>query len=225
MPRYSKNHRYAYKKVVRRPAKLSRWDAYGIGLNQLRKDVIKVKNLINVEFKNHDVVNNSFTNVSTTGSITALNYVAQGDGEETRDGKMFRMKSLELRYQLSMDTLEEQQTTGIRVIVFLDTDPTGSGPSLSTLLDQTVNPMISPRNLDSRSRYVILLDRIHQLNPNGQESLCRKFYKKLDLKVLFSGATATDATIKKNGLYILFVSDQTNQAKQTFNARIRYIDN
>lgn len=213
---------YRRRRYRRKP---TRWQNYKTGLSQLYTDVNKLKNMVNVEFKNHDVVNNSFSNVSTTGSITALNYVAQGDGSEGRDGNMFRMKSIELRYQLAMDTLEEQQTTGIRVMIFLDTDPNGSGPTLATLLDQTTNPMISPRNLDNRSRYMVLHDRIHQLNPNGQESICRKFYKKVDFKVLFAGATATNATLKKNGLYILFVSDQTNQAQQTFNCRIRYIDN
>lgn len=207
----------------RKPA--TRWQNYKTGLTQLYTDVNKLKNMVNVEYKNHDVVNNSFTNISTTGTITALNYIAQGDGSEGRDGNMFRMKSIELRYQLAMDTLEEQQTGGVRCMIFLDTDPNGSGPTLATLLDQVSNPMISPRNLDNRSRYVILYDRIHQLNPNGVESLVRKYYKKVDYKVLFAGATASNSTIKKNGLYILFVSDQTNVVQQTFNCRIRYIDN
>lgn len=204
-----------------------RWRNYSRGVGQLANDVWKLKQMVNVEYKNHDVEVTS-TSMDVDGSITALNYVNQGDGTESRDGSMFRLKSLEFRYLMSLhDSLSAP--VSCRMIIFLDTDPDGSTPTLASLLDDTTNPHISPRNLDSRSRYVIYKDVLVTLNPNGLERVTRKIYKKLDLKVLITGGTASAANMKKNGLYVCFLSSQTAGAtyKPTylFNSRVRYIDN
>lgn len=208
-------------------APTNRWQLYGAAGRQLYKDVRTLKNLINVEFKNHDVEITQ-TDLDVTADIQALNYVNQGDGTESRDGSMFRMKSLELRFDIrATDSL----TTPVacRVILFLDTDPDGSTPTLASLLDDTTNPHISPRNLDSRSRYVIIYDRLLPVNPNGNERIIRKIYKKLDYKVLCTGSTATAANMKKNALYSCFLSSQASGATYKpaymMHSRIRYIDN
>lgn len=204
-----------------------RWKNYTRGLGQLANDVWKLKQMVNVEYKNHDVEVTS-TTIDTTGSITALNYINQGDGTETRDGSMFRMKSLEFRYLMNLD---DNLTVPVscRMIIFLDTDPDGSTPTLASLLDDTTNPHLSPRNLDNRSRYVIYKDQMLTLNPNGLERITKKIFMPLDLKVLITGATASAANVKKNGLYVLFLSSQASGATYKpaylFNARIRYIDN
>lgn len=196
-------------------------------LQRVERKVNFLQGLINVEFKNHDVEQTS-TDMDVNGTIIDLNYVNQGDGTESRDGSQFRMKSLEVRYLLS---LNDNLTSPVscRVIFFLDTDPNGSGPTVASLLDDTTNPHLSPRNLDSRFRYVILYDKMVTLNPNGLERYTTKIYKKLNLKAMFTGATASDANVKKNGLHALFLSSQASGAtyKPTFlmNSRIRFIDN
>lgn len=218
--------RRTYRKRYRRKPR-TRWQNYGIGLNQLKNDVYKLKNMVNVEYKNHDVEVSS-TSMDVNGSITALNYVDQGDGTESRDGSMFRCKSLEMRYNLNLHDNLTAPTT-VRIILFLDTDPSGTTPTVGQLLDDTTNPHLSPRNLDNRSRFVIIYDKLLTLNPNGLERYAAKIFKKLDYKVLITGATASAANVKKNGLYSCFLSSQTSGAtyKPTYlmHSRIRYIDN
>lgn len=223
-PPARRNQRRAYKNVYHSKY---RWKNYTRGLGQLTSDVIKLKNLINVEFKNHEYEISADV-VDTNGDVYPLNYVNQGDGSETRDGGQFRMKSLEARYQISLDSNQTDPCT-CRVIIFLDVDPTGSTPTKSDLLDATGSAPLAPRNLDNRHQFVILSDELFTLNPNGMESKAFKFYKRLDNKVLFTGATATAANNKHNGLYVLTVSDVTPAATYkpicTGSFRIRFVDN
>lgn len=206
----------------------SRWTNYKTGLTQLAKDVSSLKNLINVEFKNHDVEVNTGTDANDAGDITALNQVNQGDGTESRDGSQFRMKSLEMRYTMKLDPNDTEDRVG-RVIIFLDNDPNGSTPNFSDLLDDTTVPTLSPRNLDNRHRFIFLYDKIFDLCQNGQTSFTDKIYMPLDHKVLFTGATATAANGKKNLLYACFMSDYPNASANDpdyrYHSRIRYIDN
>lgn len=196
-------------------------------LQQLDRKVKFLQGLVNVEYKNHDVSQAS-TATDETGQIYALNYVNQGDGTESRDGSMFRMKSLEMRFVIASNT-NMTDTSSVRVMVVLDADPIGSTPTLSTLLDNTTRPVVSPRNLDNRSQYIILYDRLFSLSSNGVERITRKIYKKIDYKVMFTGATASAANNKKNGLYLVFIADKasgaTDKPNHYFDSRIRYIDN
>lgn len=219
MPYYRKPsyRKRTYRKRSYKPR--TRWQNYKVGLQQLAKDVQSVKNMVNVEYKNHDVEQTTAVNSNTSGSIYELNWVNQGDGTETRDGSMFRMKSLELRYLLS-----NTGTSNIvaRVMIICNTD--GSEPSLGGILDQTTQPVISPRNLDNRSRYICLYDKLHSLSPSGQDTLARKVFKPLDMKVLITGATASTSNVEKNGLYLVIMADTTG-SNHRFQSRIRYIDN
>lgn len=195
---------------------------------KIAKDVQTLKKLINVEFKYYDKSQAS-TDTDDAGVIYDLNYVNNGDTEQTRDGSMFRMKSLEIRYLLAMNSSETTNPHAMRVVLFLDTDPNGSAPTLATLLDQTLRPHLSPRNLANRNRYVILKDKMHTINPNGNEVVYRKLFKTLDLKVHFDNATASASSIKKNGLYLLFLANVSTGATykpvHQFDSRIRFVDN
>lgn len=206
----------------------TRWQNYKTGLSQLARDVNKIKGMINVEYKYHDK-SQAATVTDQDGDVYPLNYVDQGDGDQARDGSMFRIKSLELKYLLSID--EDNTTTPrvVRVIMFLDTDPNGSQPAIADFLDQVLRPTLSPRNLDNRSRFVFLMDKHHTLNPNGNEVIFRKVFKTMDYKVQFDNATASATSLKKNGLYICFISNAASgvidKPFHSFDSRIRYIDN
>lgn len=228
MPYYKQQQ---WKKPYRRRyqrKKPTRWQNYQTGLSQLASDVGKLKNLINVEFKYHDKSQGA-TVTDQDGDVYPLNYVDQGDGDQTRDGSMFRMKSLELKYLLSLD--EDNTTTPrvIRIMLILDTDPNGSQPSISDFLDQTTRPTLSPRNLNNRSRFVFLMDKYHTLSPGGNEVAFRKVFKQLDYKVQFDNATASATALKKNGLYLCAISNagsaDLDKPFHSFDSRVRFIDN
>ena len=116
--------------------------------------------------------------------------------------------------------------TGIAVV--LDTDAAASTvvPTYSEIYDSTGQQINALRNLENRSRFVILKQWDFILNPNGNEGKVVKYFRKLDLKVQIIG-TATEANLKKNGLYLVMLSDNTTVDTVLFDVttRIRYIDN
>lgn len=211
----------------RRPAPRTRRSVYGAAASQLYKDVRTLKNLINVEFKHFDTQSSTST-VSTTGTIIPLNLIPQGDGASSRDGDMFRMKSLELSGSVENNSAVVT-TTFTRLDLILDTDPDGAAaPTLSDIYDTTgsVPYYYALRNLNNRSRYVILKSVRFSHSPNGNEGSNFHWYKKLDLKTLFTPGTNTIAGCKKNLLFMVLSSDKTsNWPTVNLKSRIRYIDN
>ena len=146
MPYYRKG-RY----VPRRRRRYRRNYGRKVNLYKLNKEVKSLKQKVNTEFKYHDVEQGE-TSFTTTGVFVDLNYVDQGDTVTTRDGDQLRMKSIEYRYTIDMASAVSNELHA-RVIIFVDTEPDGSGPTLATLLDSTVRPWLSPRNLENRNRY------------------------------------------------------------------------
>lgn len=212
----------------RRPAVRTRRGIYGAAATQLYKDVSKLKNLINVEFKFHDV-NVVDQGMHTTGSVTYLNLVAGGDTDQTRDGNQFRMKSIQINGVIKLpdgDTVPDM----VRVSLVLDTEPDGSTMDLTKLYDTTgsVPYYLALRNLDERSRFVMLKDWKFGLNPNGRELIPFKFFRKLDIKTLFNSTTASVGNLKNNALCLVLTGAQASASTpstMTFHSRIRYVDN
>lgn len=208
--------------------KKTRGAIYGAAARQLYNDVSKLKNLINVEFKYHDVQFNQ--DAHTTGAIVPLNLVAQGDGPTNRDGAQFRMKSLEIKGVTNSDPASTTPCYS-RMDLILDTDPNGSTPVLTDIYDTTgsVPYFRAVRNLDNRNRFVILKTWNYSYSPaSGRESYSIKFYKQLDIKTLFTGTTATIANLKNNHLFLVITGDTasgSNPPNIACQTRIRYVDN
>lgn len=206
----------------RRPA--SRWQNYKTGFTQLAKDVNSLKNLINVEFKWHDVHLGS--TVSSTGTWLLLNGIGQGDTATLRDGNQIRLKSIEAKAQFKLSA--SATTTTIRQMLVLDMDPDGTTPTISDLLDSaTAAPIVAPRNMENRRRFLILKEKMINLSDGSSKVSCQKtFYKQLDIKPIYNGTSSTIAGIKEHALFMVYVSDQaTNTPTIESHHRVRYIDN
>lgn len=223
MPPYKRQYRR--RQYKRRP--MTRGAIYGRAASQLVSDVKKLKNLINVEFKYHDVHANQAAH--TTGGIIPLNYVNQGDGATSRDGDQFRMKSLDMTFNVSLPS-SAVRPNNTRMLLVLDTEPNGVLPLVTDVIDTASGATYinAPRNLANRSRFVIMKDWLVTLNPNGTEATSRKYFRKIDIKVLYNGATATILTLKNNGLFLLVLGDEAVAATNPvydISSRIRFIDN
>lgn len=221
---YSKRRRVSR----RRPAPRSRGSVYGAAASQLYKDVRTLKNLINVEFKYHDV--QFAQDAHLTGAIIPLNLVPPGDGVTARDGNQFRMKSIQIKGNCKNKTASTSVVFA-RIDLILDTDPTGSTPLLTDIYDTTgsVPYYRALRNLDNRNRFVHIKNWQYKLDPNGTESYNIDFYKKIDIKTLFTGTTATIANLKNHHLFLAITGNNAsgsgNEGVVEAVSRIRYIDN
>lgn len=218
----------AKKTYRRRRRAKTRGQIYGQAGYQLYKDVKYLKNLINVEFKYHDT---QFSQQAhTTGAILSLNFINQGDGSTNRDGDQCRLKSLELHGAVALPATASRPNS-TRLMLILDTEPNGSTPAITDILDNqggSINFYYSPRNLDNRTRFVVMKDWHYTVNPNGTEAYQINHYRKLDLKVLFNGTTGSITTMKNNHLFLLVLGDEASGATNptyALSSRIRYVDN
>lgn len=223
---YNGKQRYRGRRRVqrRRRAPPSRSSIYGAAARQLYKDVAKLKSMINVEYKYHDY--SSTNNLTNTPVINCINFVNEGDTGQTHDGDMFRVKSIQLGgFLIGRSTTDPIK---VRVALVLDTDAAASttAPTYNDIYDTTGNIVDRFRNLDNRSRFIILKQWDKVLNPQGQDGFALKYYKQLDLKTQIIG-TATEANLRKNGLYLVMVSSNATSdlVELNINTRIRYIDN
>lgn len=221
---YKRNYRRRnYRRRYRKPP--TRGQIYGSAARQLYKDVNKLKNMINVEYKFHDY--QSSNGLTTTPVINCINFVNEGDTDQTHDGSMFRIKSVAINGEayLTSGTLAPVY---YRIALVLDTDASASStaPTYSDIYDSTGTQCNAMRNLDNRSRFVILKQWDHVLQPNGREANVIKFYRQLDLKTQIVG-TASEANLRKNGLYLVMVSSTptADAMMLELTSRIRYIDN
>lgn len=229
MPYYKQQRRV--KSYRRRSAKKnppSRMEVYGAAGRQLFRDVQKLKNLINVEFKYHDV--QFAQDAHLTGAVVPLNLVPLGDGATARDGNQFRMKSIQIKGNCKNKTASTSVIFS-RIDLILDNDPNGSTPVLTDIYDTTgaVPYYRALRNLDNRNRFITLKSWEFKHDPNGDESYIINYYKDIDIKTLFTGTTATIANLKNNHLFLAITgsnaSGSGNEGVVECQTRIRYVDN
>lgn len=211
--------RKVQKKRVRNYNK--RWKYYGRAAEQLWKDVKTLKGLVNTEYKNKEV--GTSATPSTTGTLTLLNGLAEGDDYNNRDGRSVRFKSL----QISLATVlhASATTTRIRWAIVLDRDASNTVNSASIYS----NEYASFRNLDNRRRFTFLKEGYFTMALyNGAPTpKIIDYYKKIDIHTIYDDSNNGDITdIRTNALYLYTWSDQaTNTPTVGITTRLRYIDN
>lgn len=229
MPYYSRSRYQSYRgrrRVSRRRrAPPSRMSIYRAAGSQLYKDVQKLKNMINVEYKYHDF---SFTDnsVTTTPVTTTVNLVSEGDTDQTHDGAMFRMKSIQIEGSVQLGSASPPHIARMALVLDTDSSAVSAAPTYNDVYDATGTITNRLRNLDNRSRFIILKEWNWFMQPNGLEGKRFSWYRQLDHKVQIVG-TASQANLKKNGLYLMYVSDSSAVSNVVLDvtSRIRYIDN
>lgn len=224
---YRRNYRGRYRRRRRRYVRKqpTRGSVYGAAARQLYRDVSKLKSMINVEYKFHDY--SSSNNLTSTPVINCINFVNEGDTDQTHDGAMFRIKSLQLNSSAALSA-GTTDPISYRMAIVLDTDAAASttAPTFADIYDSTGSAINAFRNLDNRSRFVMLRQWTITLQPGGKESNNIKYFKSLDLKSQIVG-TATETNLRKNGLYLVMYSTNAAAGVMTLDVttRIRYIDN
>lgn len=224
---YARRQNYRRRRRVqrRRRAPPGRGAIYGAAARQLYKDVSKLKNMINVEFKYHD--QSSTNDLTSTPVVQCINLVNEGDTDQTHDGAMFRMKSLQINGYCRAIS-EINNPTKVRMALVLDTDSAAAttAPTYNDIYDTTGSITNRLRNLDNRSRFIIMKQWEWMCVPGGTDGFKIDYYRTLDHKVQIVGS-ATEANLRKNGLYIVMVSQSATSGNIELDwaSRIRYIDN
>lgn len=194
---------------------------------QLYKDVNMLKNLINVEFKASGDSQNVAS--SAIAQFFLMNGLTRGDQINQRGGRQVRFKSIQLKGTISRSSASTGVGDRLRIVVFIDKQANASAPSFSDLFENVLGatPNVSTfRNLDNRKRFVILNDRVYNLDADDP-SREYNYYRKLDMKTIYDdGNAGTIADITTNSLYVMVVSNTSvNPPQFNFAYRTRYIDN
>ncbi len=217
---------------------------------------ISTRGFMGIELKFLDTANTGFAllaptdaaggevqpGVGATGSISAM---AQGDGEQQRDGRKCTLKSVYVSGRVDCSA-QANQTAGDNaaqcfIALVLDTQTNAATvASENVFANQSAagtlaaNPM---RNLEFSSRFRILATDIltfdqPQMVWDGtnveQAGLSKsfKFFKKLNIPVVHNttGTTANVSTITDNSLHIIAYTSSTSLAPNIrYNARVRFV--
>lgn len=184
-----------------------------------------IKNLLNVEFKNHDVQATALA-LNTTGTITQLTNIAIGDTTNTRDGSSLKIVSLLFSYILRINS--SATDSQFRIMLVQDRQTNEAIYTVGDLLsDTTINDvLVAPRNLDNGHRFSVLYDKLLTLSAAGRATSGHKFYKKMNLKIRYDNAAAAITSLTQSSLSLLVITNEpTNVPSITFNIRLRYVDN
>lgn len=211
------------KKTYRRKKKApSRWKVYGAAGSQLARDVAKLKNLINVEFKVKDT--SFLVTPNTTGSITYLNLLAQGDGNETRDGAQYRNKSIEIRFNSILTGLVDN--CHVRVLLGIHKNVNGTTLTPTDVLEGATP--IQPRNYDNQKNVIILKEwNFVQTLTQSNSIVNKKYHTDLDMITRYQqAATANTITgMEQGGLFLMTCSNLTGGPDLNCITRLRFVDN
>lgn len=158
----------------------------------------------------------------TPGTTPALGYlvpVAQGDGENNRDGDAISLRHLSWKATLVPNA--SASSDACRIIIFrARTGLSGTPPPLSTILEVNTN-IDSPYNRDYRNSYVILYDKkIDISQANGTKHL--KFNTLLNNTMCTFTSTGTTHYNENNIWFYYLFSDNTNKAAINYYSRVTF---
>lgn len=181
-----------------------------------------LRTLVNSEVHKADI-GVTTTTINSTGTITLLNGLAQGDTSLNRTGNSVLAKYLSLKVCILGNAVATQ--TIVRMIVFVDKQQVAdTAPGVTDILASS-SPVAFYNNAMA-GRFQILDDKMLQFDILTNRSYVYKVYKKFgdSIHVKFNGVNATD--IQRNGMYFLILGTEgTNTSQVVWNSRFAYHDN
>jgi len=184
-----------------------------------------LKSMVNSEKKVFETGLSSVV-TSTTGSITSLTDIAQGDDYQNREGRSILMNSLETRLTFTINASATE--TFVRCLWVLDTMGQDSGSSPPTIAGQILitnayNTLRSSNPVYMK-RFVILKDELLKLDQvNNPTVVCHQF-RKMHHHVKYNGTAAADSA-EGTIWFVCLSNEATNVPAINGISRIRYYDN
>lgn len=165
----------------------------------------------------HYLLTNIATDVTSTGTVAAVNLIAQGDSQNNRNSNDIRMHSLEIRSKFSNEVLMPKHATGIRQVVVYDRQANGALPAWTDVF--VAETMISPRRVEFKNRFVILSDKIIRmpalyvptgggLPPVGTIQWYDKTYVHLkNMETMYTASTGVIGSVSAGALIVMQLGD------------------
>lgn len=216
------------RKVFSKPTAWSR--------SQARKNYPAIKGAISNKSAELKYIDSGATqsDVDTTGVITLLNPIAQGDDNTNRDGRQVRTISCWLRLQHSLAGVNNVNSQTGRFIIFWDNASNGVLPTVAQVL-VAANPN-SFVNLNFQNRFTILYDHtsfypgvnaaIAGVQSGVDGNMINK-YIKINATTTFIGTGGGITTMGNGGLYLLQVGSQpagNTAAISMWQTRVRFAE-
>jgi len=154
----------------------------------------------------------------SNGSVQAdFVVMAQGTANGTRIGSQITVTNINCHLDVVTGTNASNPGvahTPVRIILGIDKQANGAAPAVLDVL-QTASPY-SFRNMYTLNRFIILKDKLFDMNPIlyvsapnvGENGRILKFAWKGQLPILYSGTTASITEIKSNNVFLLVISDR-----------------
>lgn len=172
----------------------------------------------------------------TTGSVTLLNGVAQGDDNTNRHGRQATFKSISIKGLLQpVDTSTATQGSYCRLLIVWDAAPNGVAPVITDLL--VASTACSHNNLNNRARFKILADEQYAIGGIDQTatqavatSPCvvaiNRYVKLPNVVTTYSGTGATIASIQQGAIWMFTIGSIAASFGGQFNVavRVRFTD-
>lgn len=205
--------------AVAKPQKSLRFQVNTVhGPSPEKKEITNASNLIFLPTAN------TFVAIAATN---LLNGVVQGTTAETRIGRKIRMRSLDIRWQL------ELQTTSVggspcRVLVVYDKQANAALPTVVQILN--TNDFNSPMLLANSDRFTVLRSFITEpVSVSNNFSVAGHEFIPMDLETIYNDTNAgTIADIQTGSIFLLVAqTGQVTTAGPLFQyiSRIRFDDN
>lgn len=185
------------------------------------------------ELKYVDTANAAYA-CNTTGSITALNLIAVGDDNTTRDGRQVTIKSVQLHGHVVPEDTGCGPTKARVILVWDNAVNSGALPAITdiyTAINGTAFPLVN-----NAQRFTILVDREYSIGvvdntatqayAGSPTNYSCEIYKPLNAVTQFSGTTAAIGSIQNGGLYLVTMGSTAAGTGATLLAgiRVRFVD-
>ncbi len=191
------------------------------------------------ELKFHDVDADD-AGISAAGTLLntgSINLIPQGITEKTRVGRKCVVRSIDWKYNISKGIVPGSASSPgetVRVILYKDKQCNGATATVLGILE--TDNYQSFRNLANSGRFVILMDRVHDINVlaaagdgavNDESGLTRhyKFHKACAVPLEFDAAAGAITEIRSNNFGVLLLSKTGALTSFDSKLRLRFSDN
>lgn len=222
---YKQNYRKKFSRKTKYPRR--KYSRFGKYINYGKKALalaMRLKGLINVEYKYHDVV--ATGSASVTPDINVLNAIPQGDTSQSRDGDSVKMKFLNIKGTVTMNSAATTPTYVRVTLVQVLQNNGASLPATNIWAASTGELFEKKRELKFVDTIKILKNYNIVLAPGAKQSQIINLIWKFNDHVKFKGTANTYADIMTNALFLVTSSaSDTNKATISWSSRLRFIDN
>jgi len=164
---------------------------------------------------------------SVWSTISNMFTPVRGDDATEREGRSLSVKSILMRWNVSMTTTSAGGGN-FRIVVIYDKSPNGALPAVTDIFQNNVQN--SPLRLDYKDRFICLVDEYTPcLGISTNFSLSGKIYRKLNLQFEYNGNNFGDISDQTTGALYLLASQNggvfTTAPTISVRCRTRFQDN